>query len=162
MPMLANFRLIIDFRRVARVGWTVEVDIRGDELCRVLVGGRQKDGETRLRTEFGKCADDIVRLKAFRLHNRDVEGFRKLKGIRNARRQIFGHLLPRRFVGGIGFFAESRTLRVHCQNEVIGLFAAQNAEKSVREPKERGSIDARGGHTRIPQEHEVSLIKKGH
>ncbi len=161
-PMFADPLLVVDFRRVARVGGTVEADVGGDELGGVLVWGGEVDREAFRRAEARQGAHHVVRLEAFRAQDGDVQGVRQLERVGDVGREVLGHFLPRGLVGGIGLLAEGRAGRVHRQDEVVGLFAAQDAQEAVRETQERGGVETGRGQARIAQEHEVALVEKGH
>ena len=162
MPVFADLLLVVDLGGVARVGGTVELHARTNELGGVLIRCRHVDVEAGGRALDGKRPHHVVGLEAVDAHDGNLQRLGELERIGDGRRQVLGHLLALRLVGGVRLVAERGTARIHREDRVRRTLLPENGLQSVRKPQQCGRVDTARRHARIAQEDEVSLVQERH
>ena len=109
-------------------------DARGHELEHVEVDGHDRGFEVVARVELlGDRPDNVVRLVALHLVDRDPEGLDDLANLRELVAQVVGHLRPRRLVLGVLLVPEGWPGQVERDREVVGLEILQAAKDDAGE-----------------------------
>ncbi len=161
-PMLADSPLIVNFGVFAGSARAVELHARAHELRGILVGRGDIDVKPLRGAFHGKRADYVIRLKSIGAHDGYAQRLGKLEGVGNGGGEVLGHLFALGLVGCVGLVAESRDAGIHRQDCVRGLFALENAHKTVRQPQKRRRVDAGRGYARRTQKDEMPLVEEGH
>ena len=162
LPVLAHFRLVVDFRVAAAAAGAEQADVRGHELRGVLVRRGEVHVKPLVRRAHGKRAHHVVRLKPVLAQHGDAERLGELERVRDGGGEVFGHLLALRLVRRIGLMAERGAAGVHGQHRVRGGEVLEDRGHAVRESEQRGRVDARRRHARVLEKHEMPAVEERH
>ena len=162
LPVLAHPRLVVDLRVAAAAAGTEQADVRRHELSGVLVRRGEEHVEPLGRRAHGERAHHVVGLEPLLPQHGKAERLRELERVRDGGGEVFGHLLALGFVGRVRLVAERGAVGVHRQHGVRGGEVLEDGGHAVREPEQRGGVDARRRQARVPQEREVPAVEERH
>ena len=111
-------------------------DLLIHELHEVLVGGNDRDFRSFVRGKARIGRDQIVRLIAFQLDRRKVEGFRRLANQRELGDEVFRRLRAVCLVVWIDVVAKSDPVRIEDDGDMVGVGVVDQLHQHLGEAKD--------------------------
>jgi hypothetical protein len=149
-----------DFVVVALAAGFPHEGLFGEELGEILVRRDHERLEAGGFGAFDQGADDVVRLEAVELQDRDVEGAAQRLDVRDGGGQFLRHFIALGLVGGKFDVARVGAEVSKATPMWRRVFLFQNGQQRVDEPVQRGRVDPLGVADRGLDQREMGAINQ--